>query len=135
MYLSACLIMVTLNGITGVGSENGLATACVIASRGASICTGDVNKNALDATKQSMSSEAQDRIPSLLLDIADHSNVRGFVDHTIRTVGRVGGFANRLPWEFDNTELAAVVNANIEGTFNCLSEQLKPGILQRGRQP
>lgn len=129
--------------VTGAASGIGRATALLLASHGASVCAGDVNEMSLQNLSETISAATREKFTTFPLDIGDRQSVRGFIEHTLTKFGHVDGFANvagitgpslntRFIWEIDSSEFESVFRVNAQGTFNCLAEQLKPGILGAG---
>lgn len=129
--------------VTGAASGIGRATAQILISAGASVSLGDVNTEGIRELKDSYPQEVQDRIITFEVDVSDRKSVSAFVAHTIRTFSHIDGLAHiaaiagpslsrKKIWEVENSEFQRIYRVNAEGTFNVLSEFLKPGIMAEG---
>lgn len=140
------LKMASLSGklivITGAGSGIGLACAKVLAARGASLALADINYSQLELQAKSWEAP-NDKISLHALDVRDRKKVRAFLENVVQTNGALHGCANIagviakggavLPiWEVDSEEYAYTMDVNATGVFNCIAEQLRPGIMERG---
>lgn len=126
--------------VTGAASGIGRATAQILILAGASISLGDVNAQGLRELQDSYSHEEQRRITIFKVDVGDRQNVSAFTAHTIQKFGHIDGLAHvaaiagpslsrKFIWELDNAEFQSIYRVNAEGTFNCLSRFLEPGVM------
>lgn len=129
--------------LTGAGSGIGLATAKLLASYGASLCLGDIHEESIKAVNVIPPDGTDSHITTFRVDIRSREEVRAFVGHATQQLGQLHGFANIAGttgkhlsvnniWEIENSEFRSIFDVNAEGTFNCLAEELKPGVLQSG---
>lgn len=131
--------------LTGAASGIGLATAKLLAERGAILSLADLNIPQLEASVKSIqaSSSRNNKIRIESVDVRDRDAVRAFIGNTKREFGALHGCANIAGvsgkssniapvWEIDSEEYRFSMEVNAEGVFNCLAEQLKPGILSDG---
>lgn len=129
--------------LTGGASGIGLATAKLLAARGASLSIADVTENVASVIAKEIPSTDKVKIIARRVDITDRSAVRAFVDATLKEHNRIDGCANiagvigknmgaaRI-WDLENSEYDFIMGVNSGGLFNCLAEELKPGILSEG---
>lgn len=129
--------------VTGAGSGIGLATAKLLAARGAALGLGDVNQRSLESLKDALSSSGHVQFKIFPLDVRQRSEVQSFILKTREAFGKLDGCANIAAtigeglakhniWEAENTDFDLVMNVNAGGTFNCLAEQLRPNVLEDG---
>jgi len=129
-------VILLIGGASGVG----LATAKLLASRRAHLSVADVNKDVESIISQQVPSTDKVKVTSHQVDITDRSAVRALVEATLKEHGRIDGCANiagvigkqqgsaRL-WETDQSDFNFVMDVNVGGLFNCLAEELRPGVL------
>jgi NAD(P)-dependent dehydrogenase (short-subunit alcohol dehydrogenase family) len=81
--------------VTGAASGIGLATAHLLASRGAILSIADVNSSALDQTEKELKQKhpAVEVLP-YVLDVRKEPDVQKWVETTISVYGRLDGAAN-----------------------------------------
>jgi NAD(P)-dependent dehydrogenase (short-subunit alcohol dehydrogenase family) len=122
--------------ITGAASGIGLATAHLLASRGAKLSLADLQEEAL----KNAQSEIQTKIPGteiliFALDVRNYSQVESWVKETVNKFGKLDGAANLagvIPpsigvGELVNQDLKEwdfVLNVNLTGVMHCLKAQL-----------
>lgn len=129
--------------LTGGASGIGLATAKLLAARGASLSIGDVIEGVSSVIASEIPSTDKAKVTARRVDITNRSAVRDFIEATLKDHGRIDGCANiagvigknmgvaRI-WDLENSEYDFIMGVNSGGLFNCLAEELKPGILGEG---
>ncbi|KAL8740024.1 MAG: hypothetical protein Q9190_007223 [Brigantiaea leucoxantha] len=133
--------MASFNGkviaITGSASGIGLATALLLASRGASLSLADVRPEPLSsAISTILKSTPSAHIISRAIDVTSSSDVESWLDATIAEFGHLDGAANlagieggdtgvRGVVDTDEAEFDKVISVNLKGVFNCLKGELK----------
>ena len=120
--------------ITGAASGIALATAHLLASRGASISIADIHREPLDAAV----ADIRERHPNVKIyakavDVKSGREVDDWLDETIKHLGPLTGAANLAgviimgkqivdtrdeDWDF-------VMDVNLKGVFNCIRAELQ----------
>ena len=127
--------------VTGSASGIGLATTITLLTRGARLGVCDVDQDRLSELVNGLSVDQKKRVISRAVDIADRTAVASFLRLTKEHFGRIDGIANIAGtaghklghheiWEVDEEEYDFIMDTNVKGIFNILSEALKPGSLQ-----
>ncbi|KAJ5861236.1 Short-chain dehydrogenase/reductase SDR [Penicillium soppii] len=122
--------------ITGAASGMGLATAKLLATRGAIISLADINEKALDIAIQSLSNS--EKHISSVVDVRNSKSVNEWIQSTVEKLGKLDGAVNMAgvitpaasvaDETDDNWDFTFAVNTR--GVFFCLRAQLnamKPG--------
>jgi NAD(P)-dependent dehydrogenase (short-subunit alcohol dehydrogenase family) len=127
--------------VIGAASGIGAAVADVLAARGASLCLADVDKSGLDATVARIALPERN-VTSKLCDMGDRASVRSLMDHAMEFFGKVDGCANvggisgkerdKSVWDASSEEHDKIFAINSKGIWNCMAEQLRPGVLGSG---
>ncbi|GME43982.1 Short chain dehydrogenase reductase [Neofusicoccum parvum] len=126
--------------VTGSASGIGLATALTLLSRGASVALCDLDGERLEARVDSLAADQKQRAIWRTVDVSNRSAVQSVLRATIEAFGKVDGVANvagtgghaigdEAVWETGDAEFDFLMDVNVRGTFNVLSEALKPGVL------
>ncbi|CAI7607229.1 unnamed protein product [Penicillium manginii] len=123
--------------ITGAASGMGLATAQLLASRGAIISLADLNEEALKVAIKSLPGGHEKHILTRV-DVRDEGLVDAWIEKTMYRYGRLDGAVNMagvLGPSASVTELTKkrfefVLSVNVSGVFNCLHAQLK--VMKKG---
>ncbi|KAJ5473186.1 Short-chain dehydrogenase/reductase SDR [Penicillium sp. IBT 31633x] len=117
--------------ITGAASGMGLATAKLLAGRGAIISLADINERALEEAVQSLPNS--DKHISTVVDVRDSKSVDGWIQSTVDKFGKLDGAVNMAgvitpaapiteetddDWDF-------TFAVNTRGVFFCLRAELK----------
>jgi NAD(P)-dependent dehydrogenase (short-subunit alcohol dehydrogenase family) len=127
--------------LTGAASGIGLATARILARRGALLSLADYNSQTLKAAHEELSSLSTPKnVISTSLDIRSSSAVNNWIRSTKQHFGRtIDGCANiagfHPVWtpknveDITDEEFDQVIAINTTGLFRCLRAQLSAGIL------
>ncbi|KAJ5770530.1 Short-chain dehydrogenase/reductase SDR [Penicillium nucicola] len=117
--------------ITGAASGMGLATAKLLASRGALISLADINEKALGEAIQSLANP--EKHITTAIDVRKGQSVEAWIKSTVEKFGKLDGAVNmagvitsaapiteetEANWDF-------TFSVNTKGIFLCLKEQLK----------
>lgn len=121
--------------ITGAASGIGLATARLLAARGASLSLADVQSGALEEAVKSIQEATPDtKLHSRALDVTDSKSVNEWHDAIIEHYGHLDGAANIAgvigeigPKIMDIKDEAweRTLDINLKGVFFCLRAQLQ----------
>jgi NAD(P)-dependent dehydrogenase (short-subunit alcohol dehydrogenase family) len=124
--------------ITGAGSGIALATAHLLASRGARLSLADLQKEALDKAKADIEAKYGTEVLVFPLDVRNFDQVEAWIKDTVKHFGKLDGAANIagvIPRssmgsgsglaEQDLEEWAFVMGVNCTGVMHCLRAQLK----------
>ncbi|KAK5062503.1 hypothetical protein LTR84_004576 [Exophiala bonariae] len=120
-------------GITGGASGIGLATAQLLASRGAVLSLADTNQAGLDEAIKTLSTSGSRKHTSTTLDVRSSKAVDAWISQIVTDHGRLDGAANvagvhkndkRLVDETDEG-YALNMDVNAAGVFYCLRAQLR----------
>lgn len=117
--------------ITGAASGMGLATANLLASRGASISLADINENAVVKAAEQL--PFQGRHIWTRVDVRDTGSVDAWVKETVDRLGRIDGAVNmagiitpaRPITQQSDEDFAFSMDVNAHGVFRCLRAQLR----------
>jgi NAD(P)-dependent dehydrogenase (short-subunit alcohol dehydrogenase family) len=127
--------------ITGAASGIGLATAHVLASRGATVSMCDVREEALEsAVADIQKANPSARVLSKTVDVAQREHVKAWIDATVEKFGKLHGAANvagifpgypgKPVQDTDDEIWYKTLDVNLNGAFICMREQLR--ILEQG---
>lgn len=112
--------------ITGAGMGLGLATAKVVASRGANVVLVDYNAEALEKAKtEIIQASAQAKVLTVTADVSNEEAVKNYVDKTVAEFGTIDGFYNNAGIEgrqaplieYDIEVFKKVVDINLMGVY------------------
>ncbi|GIJ90600.1 hypothetical protein Asppvi_009561 [Aspergillus pseudoviridinutans] len=117
--------------ITGAASGMGLATAKLLASRGATVSLADINETALKTTAESLA--GSNKHMYMVVDVRESKSVDAWIQSTVEKLGKLDGAVNMagvispakpITEETDETwDFNFAVNAR--GIFFCLRAQLR----------
>lgn len=122
--------------ITGGASGIGLATAHLLASRGASLSLADVFENGLDAASKAIKTKHNVEILTFVLDVRKPAQVDAWITETVSKLGKLDGAANIagvIPKtigvggiaEMTVEEWDFVIGVNLTGVMHCMRAQMK----------
>ena len=122
--------------ITGGASGIGLATAKLLAERGAQLSLADIQAKALDDVATDIEAQYGARPLTHTLDVRDAQAVDNWITQTLDKFGRLDGAANLagvIPKSIgikgvadqDLHEWNTVIGINLTGTMLCMRAQLK----------
>jgi NAD(P)-dependent dehydrogenase (short-subunit alcohol dehydrogenase family) len=121
--------------ITGAASGIGLATAHLLASRGANLSLADVQKEALEKVKAEIKGKYNVKVLVFPIDVRKYDQVEDWIAQTVKQLGGLDGAANLagvIPKsigikplaEQDFDEWEFVIGVNLTGVMHCLKAQL-----------
>ncbi|KAE8329831.1 oxidoreductase [Aspergillus sergii] len=127
--------------VIGSASGMGLATATSLLAKGAFLGLCDINQDGLSELFQSLNEAQKNKVITQVVDITNRPAVASFLQSTKEKFGRIDGIASfagtaghklghQEIYEIDEAEYNFVMDINVRGIFNILSEALKPGLLQ-----
>ena len=120
--------------VTGAASGIGLATAHLLAARGASLSIADVRSEPLATASESIQKATPSvKLHSQVVNVGDSRSVNEWHDSVIKHYGQLDGAANLAgiigTWtkleELDDDTFDKVINVNLKGVFNCIRAQLQ----------
>jgi NAD(P)-dependent dehydrogenase (short-subunit alcohol dehydrogenase family) len=125
--------------VTGAASGIGLDTAKTILAKGASVSACDINFTAL----QSVFPLDHPHLYLSSADISSRSSINTLLTYTKKRFSHISGIASIAGtgghklgleniWETSDTEFSFLMDVNVRGCFNILSENLKPGVMEDG---
>lgn len=130
--------MISLEGkvfaVTGAASGIGLATAHLLAARGASLSISDVRSDALAAASEAIQKATPSaKLHSQVVDVGNSQSVNDWHDDIIKHFGHLDGGANMAGIagsfqkieEMDDENWDKVINVNLRGVFCCVRAQLQ----------
>lgn len=127
--------------LTGAASGIALATAHLLAKRGASLSLADVQAEALETVASSIKSEHNVEVMTQVVDVRSVDQVDAWIKATVTHFGRLDGAANlagvigkhlgKTPVsELDEDDWNFVLSVNLTGLMHCLRAQLR--VIQHG---
>ncbi|KAK5050513.1 hypothetical protein LTR84_003794 [Exophiala bonariae] len=121
--------------LTGAASGIGLATAKLLGQRGATLSLADINQGQLETVASALSDSGITAIFTVV-DVTKSSDVKSFIEKTMKEFGRLDGAANLAGVIGRNASTAdlrdetdeewdLIMNVNAKGVFKCMREELK----------
>lgn len=124
--------------ITGAASGIGLATAKLLASRGADLSLADVQKDALETVAAEITAEGGSVITTVV-DVRDNGQITAWISRTVEHFGKLDLAANMagvitrhndLLQDLQQDDWDLVISINLTGIMQCMRAQLK--VMQDG---
>ena len=117
--------------ITGAASGMGLATAKLLAERGALISLADVNTEALDQAVKLL--EQSEKHMATTVDVRNGSAVSEWISQTVAKYGKLDGAVNMAGilthatpiTDTSDDDWKRTFDINVHGVFNCLRAQIR----------
>jgi NAD(P)-dependent dehydrogenase (short-subunit alcohol dehydrogenase family) len=123
--------------LTGAASGIGLATARVLASRGAHLSLADVQeKQLLSAAEEIRSQNPDVKVTTTVLDVRSEDQVNSWITKTVQELGSLDGAANVAGTagkpgamgqikDFQTENWEFIMGINCTGVFYCMRAQLQ----------
>lgn len=112
--------------VTGAGMGLGLASADVLASKGANVTLVDYNNEALNKAKTELEAKyPESKFLTVTADVSVEENVKNYVDATVREFGKIDGLYNNAGIEgkqaplieYDIEVFKKVIDINLLGVY------------------
>ena len=121
--------------ITGGASGIGLSTAKILSKRGATVCIGDVNQQAMKEAEAYFSGLNAPHMVTKV-DVSKRADVDSWIDGIVQTYGRLDGAANVAGIigkihgsvsvaDMDDDEWDKIMAVNVTGMMYCLRAELR----------
>ncbi|KAL8943757.1 MAG: hypothetical protein Q9216_000863 [Gyalolechia sp. 2 TL-2023] len=123
--------------ITGAASGIGLATAHLLAARGATVSIADVKDEPLIAAADSIKKASPNaKVHSKKVNVASSQEVEAWTEEVVSQFGKIDGAANLagvtgkstsrvLAAETEEEDFDFIIGVNVKGVYNCMKSQLK----------
>jgi NAD(P)-dependent dehydrogenase (short-subunit alcohol dehydrogenase family) len=122
--------------ITGAASGIGLATAKILASRGATLSLADLQEKALSQTASHILETYNTLVHTFALDVRSRDAVDSWIAETVERFGRLDGAANlagvigksigvKGVADTDEDEWDFIIAVNLTGVMHCMRAQMK----------
>jgi NAD(P)-dependent dehydrogenase (short-subunit alcohol dehydrogenase family) len=122
--------------ITGAASGIALATAHLLASRGATLSITDLQEAALAKAASELGEKHKVPVHSFVLDVRSREAVDSWIEEIIQKFGRLDGAANLAGMigksigitgvaDTDEDEWNFVIGVNLTGVMHCMRAQMK----------
>lgn len=119
--------------ITGAASGIGLASAKLLAARGAILSLADINENALKSAIPSLAKHNEKGHIYNVVDVRDSSTVDSWIEATVRELGKLDGAVNMAGvitpakpiTETSDEEWDFSLAVNAKGVFTCLRAEMR----------
>ena len=128
--------------ITGAGSGIDLATAKVLASRGAKLALAEIKEATLEkAVSEIKAATLGVEVIGTVVDVSKHDSVDSWIAETVKHFGRLDGAANVAGVEgkngvfadfvdMKNEEWDFIISINLTGVMYCLRAELR--VMEKG---
>lgn len=127
--------------ITGSASGIGYATAVTLLAKGANLALCDINQDGLTKFVQNLDADQKSRVITGIVNVTDRSAITSFLQQTQEKFGRIDGIASIAGtaghklghdeiWKTNEEEYNFIMDINVKGIFNLLSEAFQPGVLR-----
>lgn len=123
--------------ITGAASGIGLATAHLLAARGATVSIADVREEPLKAAVDSITKASpKAKLHSRTVNVASSQEVEAWIEEIVSQLGTIDGAANLAGVtgkstskthvaDVEESDFDYIISVNLKGVFNCMKAQLK----------
>ena len=123
--------------ITGAASGIGLATAHLLAARGAAISIADVRDEPLKAAVESIQKMSPNtKLHSKTVNVSSSKEVDAWTEEIVSHFGKIDGAANlagvtgksttsTFVADVEEDDFDFIISVNLKGVFNCMKSQLK----------
>ncbi|KAK3056350.1 hypothetical protein LTR09_002857 [Extremus antarcticus] len=122
--------------LTGAASGIGLATAKLLAKRGAKLSLADISKGGLDRVRSEIESEFKTQVLVFETDVRRYEDIDAWISGTLKHFGRLDGAANIagvIPKSIGLTTIAEqdleewdfLYDVNVRGLMQCMKAELQ----------